>query len=185
MAYVALNGAVAFGPTAYKAWQNGWPEWAHLSPPHIETLANRNLPPGSPVYSSGFLSWLTVVPPRTADLANHHPDLHDYVQNLSPNTVLLTNEPLLLTPYAAGPVEHLRRPYPQWGTPAIRPLAGWLESGACTSRYPAAIIIFDWDYLAEDAAEFRQEVQTTCPDLPAETFRHSIVYTLAPPGTAE
>jgi hypothetical protein len=176
--YVALNGAFAFGPTVYKGMLNGPPEWVSLVPPRIETLANRNLSPESPVFSAGFLGWLMVMPVRTADLANHHPDLLEYVQGLPSNTVFLTNEPLLLVPYVSGPVEHLSRYSRQPGIPAHQAIIPWLKEGRCRSHQPVVIVVFDWDYLSRDAAQTRQAVQQKCPDLPKQVFEHSTVYQL-------
>jgi hypothetical protein len=177
LVYVLINGLVAFGPTAYKAARNGFPEWVHLSPPRLESLADRNLSPDWSGFSSGFLSWLTVVPPRTANLANHHPNLLEYVRTLPPDTVLITNGPLLLVPYSRGPVEDIREPYPQAGIPGT--IQGWLDAGACTApEHPIAIVIFDWDYLSQDADEISQRLLTKCPDLAATTFRHSTMYML-------
>ncbi len=178
--YVALNLVFAFGPTVYKGMRNGPPEWFSLTPPRIESLADRNLPLDSPVFSAGFVSWLTVVPSRSADLVNYHPDVLEYVRSLPDDTVLLSNAPILLVPYAPGSVEDLADNYPQPGIPGKERIPAWLEHGSCSSRqsHTIAIVVFDWDQYAKDAPQIREQVETKCPGLPSTTFRHSTIYQL-------
>lgn len=129
--------------------------------------------------------------PRAGELAQHHPALLAWLQSLpaaegnggenganGADVVVVTNEPLLFAPYPRITAEDMRTPCYQARVHAIAP---WLKEGQCTSRYPAAVVIFDWDYTAEQADSLQERVEARCPDLSKQQFPHSIAYPLSPP----
>ncbi len=124
---------------------------------------------------SGLQKWITIETPRSRNLPNYHPDLLQWVQAQSEKSVILTNVPELLAPYADGSIEHAAES--RAGFLAQAPQA-WLDAGSCRSKYPVSIVLFPWDKYAEEAQTIQQAVERKCPGLPKRQFEHSVVYTL-------
>jgi hypothetical protein len=154
--------------------QYGLPDWVSLFPPHIESIGGNDLPPEE--LSSGLLGWMTPELPRSRSLVYHHPQLAAWVQEQPDDSVILTNAPLIITPYTHGLVDHVAEPC--YSDVLLRRPQAWLDAGACSSQYPVSIVLFQWDKYAEEAQTIQQAVERKCPDLPKRQFEQSVVYTL-------
>jgi hypothetical protein len=124
---------------------------------------------------TGLQQWITVETPRSRNLPNYHADLLQWVQAQPEESVILTNVPELLSPYADGSIEHVAES--RAGFLAQAPQA-WLDAGACSSQYPVSIVLFQWGKYAMEAQTIQQTIERKCPGLPKRQLGQSVVYTL-------
>jgi hypothetical protein len=163
--YVALNVAITLLlPVSLR----GIPAWWTMSPERAPEHLYAQPWPFSDMF--GFLGWFESGPYKTNDLVNHHPDLTTWLLALSPDPVIVMNEPA-------------RRSFASYPGMTIGGLQEWLDTGSCASQYPTVIVIFDEDavYYPDDEpppAKLHRAVQQKCPDLPKQVFEHSTVYQL-------
>jgi hypothetical protein len=169
--YILINSIFMLGEPLLK----GFPDWIAFNPPHINSIANRQLPKLARYYGHGFVQWLVVEPVRSADIENHHPQLLSWMETLPEQTIILTNGPPLLAPYTYETTQHIFAPL-GYGIPA----ESWLKRGDCSSQFHLVIVVFKWDYLKDEAKEIQQQIETKCPDLPKYTFQHSVAYKFPP-----
>jgi hypothetical protein len=170
-ALVGLNVALAFYPVLWK----GLPFWVSLNPPQVHYVPDRGTVKDEWL-QYGLLTWLMVRPVSVGDLPRYHPQLYDWMQSLDAESVVLTNGTLLFDPYIAGAVEHVSSPSPHGY------VTGWLKTGTCASQHNTVIVLFDWDYLAEQFAAYQQQVEQKCAALEPLVFPHSVVYQLYSDG---
>ncbi len=172
--YILINSTFLFAEPLLK----GFPDWISFNPPHIESIANRQLPKFARYYGYGFVQWLVVEPIRSADLGNHHPDLLSWSETLPEQTIILSNAPLVLAAYTHETTQHIFAPL-GYGIPE----ESWLKQGDCSSRFPLVLVVFEWDYLKGEAQKMQQQIEAKCPSLTKQTFQHSVIYEL--PQTRE
>jgi hypothetical protein len=169
-ALVALNVALAFHPILFK----GIPFWVSVNPPQVHAVSLERIAEDE-WKQYGFLTWLVVRPVRTGNLPQYHPQLYAWLQSLDAGdteVVVLTNGTLLFDAHLPVAVE-----YPDIAHPPGY-VADWLSSGHCSSQYNTVVVLFEWDYLAESVAPYRQQVEQKCPGLEPRFFPHSVVYRL-------
>jgi hypothetical protein len=166
-AFIALNLALAFHPVLVK----GPPFWVRLYPPRVHAVSYEQFAEDEWKHY-GFMTWLVVRPPRTGNLPQYHPELYNWLQTLDTDTVVLTNGTLLFDAHTPIVVEFPDTTHP----PGY--VTDWLRTGSCSSQHNVVIVLFNWDYLAESFAAYRQQIEQKCPGLETISFPHSVVYRL-------